>query len=167
MCRNTDLCSNLLRTRGARGEANLTRTLRLRGDATQPTQLRQRLRTRSAVRPTKTVSLHFLCGSSPDPSAARRNDMERKRFCRSGSLQSLKNDSLNKFVAHATPLVVSPFLSRTGATSVRARFIKRPLTARTLRMGRSQARDAYSVFSRSLSGFVQTLMQITVQPNDC
>ena len=65
-----NLCANPLRTRGARGEARLNRTRRLRGEA-NPTRLVRSLRSRA-----KPKNPFFFCGSPQTP----RRRKERQGF---------------------------------------------------------------------------------------
>jgi len=68
---------------------------------------------------------HFLSifcrAPPPNPSADRRKKKVRKWFCRSGSLQSLQNGSLKKFIAYAVPLRRFSVPSRTWHYLLNAR----------------------------------------------
>ena len=68
------------------------------------------LRIRSVRPPDQNHFLSIFCRAPPQtPPSTDEKRKVRKWFCRSGSLQSLQNGSLNKFIAYAIPLAVFPF----------------------------------------------------------
>jgi hypothetical protein len=86
----------VLRTRGARGGFVPFRTLDARGDADK------RLGPRSQARVAHFQKFPYLfIGSSPNPSAERRNDMERK-FLECDGASILQKERLLKYLFHSS-----------------------------------------------------------------
>jgi hypothetical protein len=93
------VCINLcaIRTRGARGDLKLPRTLRLRGEMRYSAP---RTRSRTRVCKNQKISLHFSRASSPHPSAAKRKKKWKGNFwfCFAVSVSEKSNLYFNIFV---------------------------------------------------------------------